>query len=303
VTPETTRPDREDIAALARRHGIALAGEVEVNDVGLDFRAAFAADEAGRAWVLRIPRRPDVLPRAENEARALRLLKGRLPVAVPDWQIFTPELIAYPRLPGVTALTIDPGTGRPSWNIDKDSPAFARSFARALAALHAVPAADAAADGLRVSSPEEVRQAVAAEIERARREVGVGEGLLERWRAWLDDDASWPPFTCLIHGDLYAGHVLVDEAARATGILDWTEAEVGDPSADFASHLLGFGEEGLGRLLAEYEAAGGHTWPGMRRHVGERVSAAPVKYALFALSSGLDQHLAAARAQLGLGPG
>ena len=52
---------------------------IEVNELGVDFRTAFATDEAGMAWVLRVPRRPDVLPRAENEARALRLLKGRLP--------------------------------------------------------------------------------------------------------------------------------------------------------------------------------------------------------------------------------
>ena len=59
----------------------------------------------GMAWVLRVPRRPDVLPRAENEARVLGLVKGRLPVEVPDWRIATPELIAYPRLAGPTAVT------------------------------------------------------------------------------------------------------------------------------------------------------------------------------------------------------
>jgi macrolide phosphotransferase len=250
---------------------------------------------------LRIPRRPDVLARAENEARALRLIKGRLPVAVPDWQVFTPELIAYPRLPGTTALTVDPVTKQPTWNIDKESPAFARSFGQALAALHAVPEADATAAGLKVSSPAEARRQVADEIDRVKREVGVADHLMSRWRAWLDDDTCWPPATSLIHGDLYAGHVLVDEASRATGMLDWTEAEVGDPSADFVFHLMGFGEEGLERLLAEYKAAGGKTWPGMRRHIGERLSANPVKYALFALASGLDEHLAAARAQLGVG--
>jgi macrolide phosphotransferase len=301
VNPEPTATHHESIASLALRHGLALTGEVEVNDIGLDFRAAFADDESGRAWVLRIPRRPDVLPRAENEARVLRLIKDRLPVAVPDWQVFTPELIAYSRLPGTTAITVDPVTKQPTWNIDRESPAFARSFGHALGALHAVPPADAAAAGLNVSSPAEARRHVADEIDRVRREVGIGERLLSRWLAWLDDDTSWPPFTSLVHGDLYAGHVLVDGAARATGVLDRTEAEVGDPSADSVFHLMGFGEEGLGRLLAEYEAAGGKTWPGMRRHIGERLSASPVKYALFALASGLDEHLAAARAQLGLG--
>src|SRR5262245_48479872 len=120
-TPEVTPPDKDAIVATARRHGLALADDIEWNDLGLDFRAAFATDEAGTAWVLRVPRRPDVLPRAENEARVLRLLKGRLPAEVPDWRIFTPELIAYPRLAGTTAVTVDPVTKEPTWNIDKES--------------------------------------------------------------------------------------------------------------------------------------------------------------------------------------
>jgi macrolide phosphotransferase len=185
-------------------------------------------------------------------------------------------------------------TKQPTWNIDRKSSVFARSFGQALAALHGVP--DAA--GLKVSTPEEIRKTASDEIERVRKEVGVGVELDRRWQAWLDDD-SWPPFTALIHGDLYGAHVLVDDTSRATGILDWTEAEVADPAMDFVFHLMGFGESGLDQLLTEYEAAGGRTWSGMRRHIGERLSAVPVKYALFALTTASDEHLAAARVQLG----
>lgn len=291
----------EAVAATARRHGVEVVGDVEVNELGLDFRCGFATDAAGVDWVLRVPRRPDVMPRAENEARTLRFLKGRLPVEVPDWRIFTPELIAYHRLAGTTAITIDPATTDVTWNIEKESPVFVTSFARTLAALHGLDPAEAAEAGLKVSTPERARRAFAEDLDRVEREVGVGGDLLRRWRSWLDDDASWPPFTALIHGDLYVGHVLVDGTSRTTGLLDWTEAEVGDPSVDFTGHLMVFGEDGLARLLDEYEAVGGGTWPGMRSHVAERLSAAPVRYALFALTSGLDDHLDAARAQLGVG--
>lgn len=290
--------DEETIATLARRHGLALAGEVETSELGLDFRAAFADDESGAAWVLRIPRRPDVWPRAENEARVLGLLKGRLPVEVPDWRIFTPDLIAYPRLAGTTAVTVEPETGTPTWNIDKDSATFVASLARTLAALHAVDPAEAAQAGLKVSSPEAARRAFADDLDRVKREIGVGESLWNRWRAWLDDDAAWPPFTTLVHGDLHVGHVLVDETSRATGVLDWTEAEVSDPSIDFIFHLMGFGESGLDRLLAAYEQAGGRTWPGLRAQARERLAAFPIKYALFALLSGQPEQLAAARTLL-----
>lgn len=303
-TPQAIPLD-DDAAVLdhARRHGLALAGPIAWNDIGLDFRAGFATDEAGLAWVLRLPRRPDVRPRAENEARALRLFRGRLPVEVPDWRVVTPELIAYPRLAGITAVTVDPATREPTWNIDRESPIFAASLAQALAALHGIDPAEAGAAGLKVSSPEDARRGFAADLDRVEREIGVGPDLARRWRAWLDDDAAWPPFAAPVHGDLHAAHVLVDEASRATGLLDWTEAEVGDPSIDFVFHLMGFGAEGLDRLLAEYEAAGGRTWPGIRAQVGERLAAFPIKYALFALTSGLDEHLAAVRPLLGLESG
>ncbi|SIO56559.1 macrolide phosphotransferase [Singulisphaera sp. GP187] len=303
LIPAGTDSDKEAVAALARRHGLTPIGEIELNDLGLDFRAAFTTDEDDTDWVLRIPRRPDVWPRAENEARVLALLKGRLPVEVPDWRIVTPELIAYPRLAGTTAVTVDPATKEPTWNIDKDNPAFVASFARTLAALHGIDPAEAAAAGLPVSSPEEARRAFAADLDRVKREIGIGDSLWHRWRTWLDDDASWPPFTTLVHGDLHVGHVLVNETSHATGVLDWTEAEVSDPAIDFIFHLMGFGEPGLERLLNEYEAAGGRTWPGIRRHIGERLAAFPIKYALFALLSGADEHLAAVRTQLGVDGG
>ncbi|WZO96664.1 macrolide 2'-phosphotransferase [Isosphaeraceae bacterium EP7] len=299
---ESRQSDEESVAAIAGHRGLALDGEIELIDLGLDFRVGLATDTGGTPWVLRVPRRPDVIRRAENEARVLDLLKGRLPVEVPDWRIITPELIAYPRLAGTTAVTLDPATKVPTWNIDKESTAFVGSLARALAALHGIDPAEADAAGLKVSSPEEARRSVADDLDRVKREIGVGEGLDRRWRAWLDDDASWPPFTTLVHGDLHVGHVLVDETSRATGILDWTEAEVNDPSIDFIFHLMGFGEEGLDRLLAVYDQAGGRTWPGMHGHIGERLSAFPIKYALFALTSGQDEHLDAVRSQLGVDP-
>jgi macrolide phosphotransferase len=303
ATSEETGSDEETIAALARRHGLTPVGDIELNDLGLDFRAGFATDEGGTAWVLRIPRRPDVLPRAENEARVLGLIKGRLPVEVPDWRIVTPELIAYPRLGGTTAVTVDPATKEPTWNIDKDAPAFIESLARTLAALHGIDPAEAAAAGLKLSSPEEARRAFGDDLDRVKREIGIGESLWRRWRAWLDDDSSWPPFTTLVHGDLHVGHVLVDKTSRATGVLDWTEAEVSDPAIDFIFHLMGFGEPGLERLLAGYEEAGGRTWPGIRGHIAERLAAFPIKYALFALTSGQDEHLDAIRTQLGVDGG
>lgn len=291
----------DEIRKIAERHGIVLSGPLEIIETGLDFRVAMGDAEDGQAWVLRIPRREAVWFKAEREARVLRFLHGRLPVATPDWRVCSPALIAYPRLPFPTAVSVSAETGKPTWHIDKESSAFVESFAQALAALHTLKINEAsAAIGNEMTVSSEPRHRFSEDLDRVKRELGIAEEVERPWRIWLDDDASWPAFTVLTHGDLHVGHVLVDEAHRAMGIIDWTEAEVGDPATDFKFHLMGFGEEGLDRLISKYEAAGGRTWPKIGSHVSARLSASPINYALFALETGNPEHLQEARRQLGL---
>ncbi|HAN7471943.1 TPA: Mph(A) family macrolide 2'-phosphotransferase, partial [Escherichia coli] len=47
-----------------------------------------------------------------------------------------------------------------------------------------------------------------------------------------------------------------------------------------------------------YEAAGGRVWPRLAHHIAERLAFGAVTYALFALDSGNEEYLAAAKAQL-----
>lgn len=79
-----------------------------INESGMDFRVAFAADEQGQQWILRQPRREDVWERAVNERKVLEVVKRHLPIEVPEWRIFTPELIAYPLLVGEPIAVVDP---------------------------------------------------------------------------------------------------------------------------------------------------------------------------------------------------
>ncbi|MGF7686075.1 Mph(A) family macrolide 2'-phosphotransferase, partial [Klebsiella pneumoniae] len=82
------------------------------------------------------------------------------------------------------------------------------------------------------------------------------------------------------------------------GMIDWSEARVDDPAIAMAAHLMVFGEEGLAKLLLTYEAAGGRVWPRLAHHIAERLAFGAVTYALFALDSGNEEYLAAAKAQL-----
>jgi len=70
-------------------------------------------------------------------------------------------------------------------------------------------------------------------------------------RAYLDDDESWRFATCLHHGDIGPPHVLVTEAGDLAGVIDWGDAEVGDPAGDIAWILHAMPGPGE-RVLAAY---------------------------------------------------
>ncbi|HFL8722464.1 TPA: macrolide 2'-phosphotransferase, partial [Escherichia coli] len=206
--------------------------------------------------------------------------------------------VAYPMLEDSTAMVLQPGSSTPAWVVPQDSEVFAERFATALAALHAVPISAAVDAGMLIRTPTQARQKVADDVDRVRREFVVNDKRLHRWQRWLDDDSSWPDFSVVVHGDLYVGHVLIDNTERVSGMIDWSEARVDDPAIDMAAHLMVFGEEGLAKLLLTYEAAGGRVWPRLAHHIAERLAFGAVTYALFALDSGNEEYLAAAKAQL-----
>src|SRR5690606_32191260 len=122
-----------------------------------------------------------------------------------------------------------------------------------------------------------------------------------RYRKWLDNDALWPDFTTFIHGDLYAGHVLASKDGVVSGMIDWSTAHTGDPALDFSGHVSVFGEESLKALISEFEKRGGRVWDRLFDQAVERAAAAPLAYGFFAVETRIDQHIAGAKAQLGVG--
>ncbi len=290
---------KQELLALAEQNGLRLQTEqVEMNESGMDFLVAFATDADGQAWVLRKPRREDVWERAENEHKVLNVVRPYLSVHVPDWRIFTPELIAYPLLSGDPVATIDP-TGY-TWRYEQDTLAevFFKSLAQSLAELHSVNANAAAQAGLRVKNPAEARQAFASNIEEVQQHFAIPARLSERWQAWLHTDSYWPEHSALHHGDLHPPHIIVDDAHRVTGLIDWTEAEVADPSKDFVLYYALFGMEGLQHLLKCYEQAGGRTWPRVQEHIIEQWAAYPAQVAKFALVSDTEENWEMARSMI-----
>ena len=124
------------IVALAHRHSLTVdPATLQLDESGLDFQVATAPPQGRATWLLRIPRRPDVLASAQREQAILTSVRPYLPVPVPDWQIHTDELIAYPLLPGQPAGTIDPDLQTYRWEIDAQNlpDAYLQSLGQAMA--------------------------------------------------------------------------------------------------------------------------------------------------------------------------
>jgi macrolide phosphotransferase len=292
-------PDAGAVAGLAAARGLAVEpASIRFNEAGLDFRIAFATAADGDRWVLRLPRRADVLARARGEAAALAFLRPRLPVEVPDWRIVADDLIAYPMLQGAPGLTFDAVTHAVTWHFDPASPHYPRTLGTALAARHAIDAPAARAAGLPHATPDEVRGRWQADLARVAETFAIPPAALAAWQAWIADPGFWPEATVPVHGDLYAGHAMVDPEGRVTGIIDWTEARIGDPAVDLAGHIKAFGEPALAALIDGYAAASGRTWPRLAEHCRLLHSASAVEYALFALRTGEPAHRQAAQAAL-----
>lgn len=291
----------QNILKLAARYGLQLQDEMTFNEMGIDFKVVFVKTLDGNPWVLRIPRRDDLGEQIELERKILSLAKNHLSVAVPDWKIASPELLAYPLLANKPALTYDAKTYEVSWNMDRNSALFVPSLAKVLVGLHQIPVQEVKALGLKSLTPAELRQEVLERLEAVKREVGIGAQLETRWRTWLDNDKFWPDFTTFIHGDLYAGHIMAAKNGEISGIIDWSEGQQSDPSIDFAGHLSVFGEESLKELMAEYQKLGGKVWEHMFEQVVERHGASPLNYAFFAIKTQSEEHLNAAKLQLGVG--
>lgn len=294
----------EQAVQLAKKYDIKIDKEtVEINDSGLDFLAAFATDDKGEDWVLRIPRRDDVIPRTTAEKAVLDVVNGHtVSFQAPHWEVYNDELIAYKKLDGVPAGTIDHEIGNYIWEIDIENvPAeFNRSLGQVLAELHSIPKEKFRNAGIPMYRADEARQEMQDRMNKIKEKFGVSEELWNRWQRWISDDEMWPKQTAFSHGDVHAGHTMIDKNAKVTGLIDWTEAQVTDISRDFLFNYKAFGEKGLDNLIQEYKDSGGYHWPKMKEHILELDAASGVPIAEFAMLSGLEEYEQMAKEVLGV---
>ncbi|WP_350275939.1 phosphotransferase [Kribbella sp. HUAS MG21] len=188
-------------------------------------------------WIHRAPRRPEVRPRLLAETTLLPWLAPQLPLPVP-----VPELTAD----GVRHLLLP---GEPFTDGDER---VGRELGAFLKALHAVDVQEAV---LRGALDAETATAEKAAVLREFREQVVPLLPAEvRTSAHELLDRVANVRTALVHCDFGPDHILMTDG-RITGIIDWTDAVIGDPALDLCWPLNGAPEAVAAGLLELYQPA------------------------------------------------
>ena len=167
--------------------------------------AAYLVEER---FIFRFPQRSSAGPLMARENALLPLVAPQVPLKIPVPRFMGSPQEGYPYpfngyeiLLGVTACTRVPD--------DAQRRALAEDLARFLRALHTI-------------DPQPLR------------ERGLPQDLIGR----LDpvrlnvDEEPLEGARCVVHGDLYARHLLLDSERRLCGVIDWGDLHYGQPAVD-----------------------------------------------------------------------
>ena len=183
--------------------------------------------------------------------------------------------ITYDYIEGVTVADLSRSARTPSSRTRGNLAGLAHEVARALTALHAVPVDEARALGVPdIDLGEDLYRPM---VEGCLPHLGPrGRAWLEqRFAAFIEGGGSSATRRVLVHGDLGCGHLLAGAGGHLTGVIDWGDALIADPSYDLAALLAncprGFAE----RVIDAYEGPASRD-PDMRRRAGFYVDALPI---------------------------
>jgi aminoglycoside phosphotransferase (APT) family kinase protein len=185
-----------------------------ITDNGWDSRAWL---EGG--WLHREPRRDEVRPKLLAETRLLPWLAPQLPLPVP-----IPEPTEY----GVRHRLL---VGEP---LEEATIELGQALGSFLRALHDVDPVEAVARGAQDAESAAAERLEILDKMRAQVVPLLPVSAQADGNELLDRIAD--VHTALVHGDLGPEHLRVHEG-RITGVIDWTDAHIGDPGLDLAWFL------------------------------------------------------------------
>lgn len=192
---------------------------------------------------------------AIEEAQLLRLLAPLLPLPIPRVLALdeVDDSMELERVHGAPLL------GRLTETDLATRTELGAALGGFIAAIASVPADDVSdIVGVDKATPAEILAEATEDAATASRVLGPGG------RDALAQLLAEPPPApatdrVLVHADLGAEHVFVEgDDLAITGIVDWSDAVIGDPALDLGLVLRDLGTGGFAAALDAYAAAGGH---------------------------------------------
>jgi aminoglycoside phosphotransferase (APT) family kinase protein len=208
--------------------------------------------EINREWIVRVPRRDEVRGWMRKEAVLLPVLAPALPVPVPRFEVVEDvgptSFVAYRKLEG------DPLD--PKACLGVGGAAMAAQLGGFLTALHTFSRESAIRAGLADADASEWLEQQRDLAERGEREVMPLLDPDERRRAQAFFDeffSTWDGSLdlVLVHADLGPAHIL-RRGSTVSGVIDWSDARLGDPALDLAWLVYGTGTRFADALLRAY---------------------------------------------------
>jgi aminoglycoside phosphotransferase (APT) family kinase protein len=230
-------------------------------------------DDFGTGWdndaylvngtaVFRFPRRTIAVPWIQNEALWLPRLAPLLPLPIPrpEWIGAPAEGYPYPfagyRLLAGTTACRAPLT-------EPDRLAAAAPLGRFLRALHSVQL-DAPEtpphDEIRRADPVLRRKLIEDRLPRIEHLEGLDVAAIRALCERLEPAPLETAPLCWVHGDLYARHLLIDDANALCGVIDWGDVHVGDRAVDLAIAFSFLPRAARADFLAAYGDVDAATW-------------------------------------------
>lgn len=232
-----------------------------VEDLGFGYdNTAFLV---GETFVFRFPRRAIAVALMEREMAVLPTIAPLLPVPIPVPILAGIPAGSYPwPFAGYRLLV---GTTASSLALsESECERIAAPLGAFLQHLHSVDVRDAVGDALpgdligRLDHSRRLPLATErmAELESA--------GLLNDVEPFLGYMAKHPPGLCddprVVHGDMYARHLLLDGERNLCGVIDWGDMHLGDPALDLAIVLTMLPQRAQPAFLAAYGKVSASTW-------------------------------------------
>ncbi|MEP6973064.1 MAG: phosphotransferase [Actinomycetota bacterium] len=194
-------------------------------------------------WVFQFPRLPGAGERLRKQIEVLPDLAREVSSAVPapTYASLDPPCMGYLRIEGTPMSTEVDGI-------------WPERLGRFLYDLHLTPPEFV---GMRSSTGSAVREGLRFEVASLSDHVLPLLEADERTHAeqtlatFLEDDENFRFAPCLTHGDIGPEHVLVTGTGDLAGVIDWGDAEVGDPVCDLAWVVHAMPVEGE-RVLGAY---------------------------------------------------